>query len=102
MADPVAVWEAGLRKIVGMGEDEIDRHLAALDRFCTAHNVTPVDVVARWQDWPELTVRRSPQSSARPDKAVESFLIHNGINVFGDLICVPRTEEGLRQQYGDF
>ena len=35
------------------------------------------------QDFPELTARRNPDAGRRPRLAVESFLVHNGVNLFG-------------------
>jgi hypothetical protein len=37
-----------------------------------------------------------------PNLAWESFLIHNGVNVFGDITCVTGLPEDLAQQGARF
>jgi hypothetical protein len=32
---------------------------------------------------------------------VQSFMVHNGINVFGDLVCLPNTPESLKREQGN-
>ncbi|MFC7504111.1 hypothetical protein ACOACQ_18535 [Nocardioides sp. CPCC 206347] len=100
MFDALAHWEQSLRKTVGLDDVEIDAHLAALHQFCHTHHTDPATLLDRWQEFPELTVRRDgPDSRRRPLLALESFLIHNGVNIFGDLVCVPKNADELRQQW---
>lgn len=80
-----------------MSEDERDAHRASLLRFCATHDTDPDTLLARWQEYPDLTLRRR-HGSAPPQLAVESFLVHNGVNVFGDIVCMPRTPEQLAAQ----
>lgn len=74
-----------------------DMH-AALIEFCVRHEVDPDTVLANWLDYPELTVRRRHDAGSAPNRAVESFLIHNGINIFGDIVCVAGRPEDLALQ----
>ena len=32
--------------------------------------------------------------------AVQSFLIHNGVNVFGEIVCMPDTAESVAREQG--
>ncbi len=54
---------------------------------------------------PDRSQRRTSYlSAARNSKAnlvVQSFLVHNGINVFGDLVCMPDTVEGIMKEQGN-
>lgn len=96
--DPVARWQDQLRKQVGMTDPERNRLRAGLDAYCVQHGVTPEQLLAQWQTHPELTVRRRPKASESPNLAVESFLVHNGINVFGEIVCVAARPEDLARQ----
>lgn len=87
-------WQRGLADRVGMDEVEIKQLHDALLVFCRRHDTDPDAVLANWQDYPQLMLRRRPVPGLEPDLAVESFLIHNGVMVFGDLVCVP----GARRQ----
>ena len=102
MTDPVALWQDRLKTRVGMDDDERERLREWLLAFCTARDVAPEDLLARWQSYPELTVRRRPGATETPQPAVESFLIHNGVNVFGDIVCVPGRPEDLATQGRQF
>ncbi|MGQ0837494.1 hypothetical protein [Actinokineospora sp.] len=86
--DPVARWQLRLAQRIGMGQAERNLLRAGLDQYCAGHQVSPEELLANWLDHPELTVRRRPGSTEQPNLAVESFLIHNGVNVFGEIVCV--------------
>lgn len=87
--DPVERWQRRLSRHVGMSEPERRALRAGLDEFCSRHGVDPATLLLKWETYPELTVRRRPRCGEPANLAVESFLIHNGVNVFGDLVCVP-------------
>jgi len=100
MNDVVALWEQALREVVGLDDEEIEANLASLRQFCRNHRTEPAYLVTHWQEFPELTTRRDGRATGhRPLPAIESFLIHNGVNVFGDLVCVPKNADDLRQQW---
>lgn len=99
--DCVARWQHALEHRVGMDARERSRYLSALREFCAKHQVEPAELIERWLSFPELTVRRQlpwRQAAARANPAVESFLIHNGKNIFGDLVCLPGRADDLRDQ----
>lgn len=99
---PVDRWVSELRNRIGLSENEIEQRLSALDAFCVRHDVSAEILVASWQDYKELTVRRRQDRFQSRDLAVESFLIHNGVNVFGDIVCVAGRPEDLAQQGARF
>jgi hypothetical protein len=101
-SDTFARWHAQLRHRVGLSDAEIVARQRAFDAFCTRHDVTPAELLATWQSYPQLTVRRRFGATDVPDIAVESFLIHSGINVFGDIVCVAGRAEDLAQQGPQF
>jgi hypothetical protein len=93
-------FEQALRKVVGLDDAEVAARLAAVREFCRRHDTDPDTVLSGWTSYDELTVRRRSGAMARDANLVmESFLVHNGINVFGDLVCVPRSTEHLREQW---
>lgn len=102
MTDAVEHWQRQLAERIGMDADERARQRAGLDDYCTRHAVTPEELLATWLDRPDLTVRRRPGARTAPDLAVESFLIHNGVNVFGDIVCVAGRPEDLAAQGARF
>jgi hypothetical protein len=91
-------WKQALATRIGMAEGEIADLHAGLLEFCERHAVHPDALLVTWLDYPELTVRRRPGATEAPHCGVESFLIHNGINVFGDIVCVAGRPEDLAQQ----
>lgn len=91
-------WQERLAERVGMGAAERARLRAGLLEFCARYDVTPSALLATWCDYPELTIRRRPGAVAAPNLAVESFLIHNGVNVFGEIVCVAGRAEDLAAQ----
>ena len=42
---------------------------------------------------------QADQTSAK--LIVQSFLVHNGVNVFGDLVCMPSTREQIVAEQGN-
>jgi hypothetical protein len=81
--DIVERWEQQLSTVVGLDDAEILILRAALADFCAEHGVTPQQLCDRWREFPELTARRNPRRGRRPRLAVESFLVHSGVNLFG-------------------
>jgi hypothetical protein len=98
----VRYWQEQLAARVGMPEAEIATLSAALEVFCLGYAVSPEHVLETWESFPELTVRRRPDAVESPNLAVESFLVHNGVNVFGDLVCVAWRPEDLAAQGAQF
>jgi hypothetical protein len=96
--DPVEHWQRKLAERVGMDDDERMRLQQRLLAYCARHGVDPVTLLGTWREHLALTVRRRPGATEAPDVAVESFLVHNGVNVFGDIVCVPGAPEDLAAQ----
>lgn len=102
MTPSAEIWLRRLAERIGV--DEVDRKhlLDGLLAFCERHGTDPDTLLATWEDYEELTVRRRPGAAQAPDLAVESFLIHNGVNVFGEIVCVAGRGEDLAAQGAQF
>ena len=100
--EPVEHWTRQFRERVGVDEREVSLCCDDLVEFCRARAVSPADLLARWEDFPELLVRRRPEPGAPPHRSVESFLIHNGVHVFGDITCAAGRPEDLALQGPQF
>lgn len=96
--DPVERWQRRLRDRSGLGSAECARLSAGLAEYCARRQVSPAALLATWMDFPDLLVRRTPGSATAPNLAVESFLIHNGVNVFGEIVCVAGRPADLAAQ----
>ena len=95
-------WQELLAARIGRSDAEIATLVAGLELFCLRHAVSPEHVLNRWESFAELTVRRRPAAVESPNLAVESFLVHNGVNIFGDIVCVPGRPEDLAAQGPQF
>lgn len=73
-----------------------------LAEFCRTRLVSPAELLYRWAEFPELLVRRRPEVGAAAHRSVESYLIHNGVNIFGDITCVAGRPEDLALQGPQF
>lgn len=101
-SDAVRCWQERLAARIGMSDAEIATLMAGLESFCLRYAVSPEHVLHRWESFAELTVRRRPAAVESPNLAVESFLVHNGVNIFGDIVCVPWRPEDLAAQGPQF
>jgi hypothetical protein len=102
VSDAVEWWTRQLACRVGLPPEEITVLETELGDFCRRRDVEPEELIEHWRRYPELSVRRNPLSHDAPQRAVESFLIHNGVNVFGEIVCVPGRAEDLAEQGPQF
>jgi hypothetical protein len=97
-------WCAGLLEISGLSAPEVEARLAVLLDFCRAQDCSPQQLVAICRadgdDCPGLQeyLRRARATPA--NLIVQSFLVHNGINVFGKIVCMPSTPGQVRAEQG--
>jgi len=84
---------------------EIAERLDVLRKFCAGQGITPEDMIEECRHGPDgMAQRASYLRAARESEAnlvVQSFLVHNGINVFGDLVCMPATTDALIREQGE-
>ena len=89
-------WRRGLHDRLGLSPAEIDERVGGLLEFCAATGSSPDGLVRIGVDDCGPVIAAAEEHHLK--RVVESFLIHNGINVFGSIVCMPRTKEQLREQ----
>jgi hypothetical protein len=98
-------WRRELLHLTGCSLGEIADRLDVLMQFCAAQGVSPQDMIDECRHGPDRMARRTLYlRAARETQAnlvVQSFLIHNGVNVFGELLCMPDTAEAVIREQGD-
>lgn len=97
-AETVQRWRRALVEWVGVPAAEVDGRVETVATFCTAAGTSPDALLAAARDdlAPVLTAAEEQGASL----VVQSFLIHNGLNVFGAIVCMPRTTDQLAEQGG--
>jgi hypothetical protein len=93
---PVQRWERKLADRVGMSPSEIEERVATLLRVCAVIGRSPEQLLAEARLDCDPVVALGAECGA--DLVVRSFLIHNGVNTFGAIVCMPRTPEHLSEQ----
>jgi hypothetical protein len=100
----VARWRHQLLHLVGCSMDEADQKIDTLIHFCTTHAISPEHLIERCRHPPAASEGHTFYSkfvcNGDAKVIVQSFLIHNGINIFGELICLPTTEESTVREQG--
>jgi hypothetical protein len=98
-------WRDGLLHLTGCTPGEIAGRVDLLLQFCAELRVPPERLVNECRYGPDRIAQRAFYlSAARRTKlnlVVQSFLVHNGINVFGELICMPGTVKSLIEDQGN-
>ena len=69
------------------------------------HAVAPQTLVDACRSSPDKMARRAlylktAQVDRRANRVVQSFLVHNGINIFGELVCLPRGSQQVATEQG--
>lgn len=97
-------WSDGLLRVTGLTPAEVAHRLDRLSQFCLLHGFDPEQVAAECRHSPDRLARRAfylQIAQQSPSNLIfQSFLVHNGINVFGDLICMPSTQEQVVAEQG--
>jgi hypothetical protein len=98
-------WGDGLFHVTGCSPREIAERLDVLQRFCAEQRVSPQRMIDECLQGPDRMARRAFYlSAARNSPAnliIQSFLVHNGINVFGELVCIPGTTQAILKEQGE-
>jgi hypothetical protein len=97
-------WRNGLARITGCSAKEIALRIDVLLEFCAEHGLSSERMIEECRSGPDRLERRtfylSAARNSNSNLVVQSFLVHNGINVFGELICMPNTVDGVVQEQG--
>jgi hypothetical protein len=98
-------WRRGLSQVTGCSPHEIAERLEVLLEFCAERAVSPERMIEECRCAPDRSQRRefylSAAHNTKANLVVQSFLVHNGINVFGELVCLPNTVEGIMKEQGN-
>jgi len=102
---PVQRWCDALLRLTRCSPHEIAEKLETLLDFCARLATSPERLLEECRFAPDRMARREFYLGAArntlADLVVKSFLIHNGINVFGELVCMPGTAESIEKEQGE-
>lgn len=97
-------WCQGLLHVTGLTRDEVANRLDTLFQFCLLQDFDPETVAQECREGQDKLARRTfylQRAQQTPaNLIVQSFLVHNGVNVFGDLICMPSTRKQIIAEQG--
>jgi len=97
-------WRRGLSELIGCSPREVAERVDLLYQFCAERGVSPASMIDECRHGPVQTARRAFYLNGARDAlasiVVQSFLVHNGINVFGELICMPKTVASVAREQG--
>lgn len=97
-------WSAGLLHVTGLTPAEVANRLDTLFQFCLQQGIDPEIMAEECRKGEDRVARRAfylhIASKTPANVIVQSFLVHNGVNVFGDLICMPSTRQQLVAEQG--
>lgn len=97
-------WSDELLNMTGLTPAEVENRLDILFGFCMQRGFDPEVVANECRHGPDKHARRAHYLHiARKSSAnlfFQSFLVHNGVNVFGDIICMPSTAEQVIAEQG--
>lgn len=92
----VQQWRRALVGWVGVPAAEVAGRVRTLATFCTAAGTSSQDLLAAARA--DLAAVLTAAEEQGAGLVVQSFLIHNGLNVFGAIVCMPRTADQLAEQ----
>ena len=96
-------WVHSLINWVGVRSEDVKIRAEMLLSFCEGAEVPPASLLEQvLGDESKLAGIIAKARTVGLDLIVQSFLIHNGVNVYGKLVCVPRTPEELAEQGTQF
>ncbi len=92
-------WQRALVEWVGTEPSQAAHRVQALLGFCASRRLSPDEIFERAaRSDAECATLVAEANFAGVGLIVQSFLIHNGVNVYGRLVCMPRTAAQLAQQ----
>ena len=97
-------WSSGLLQVTGLTHAEVARRVETLFQFCVQQEIDPEIMAEECRSSKDRVARRAfylekaGRSAAK--LIVQSFLVHNGVNVFGDIVCMPSTREQVASEQG--
>jgi hypothetical protein len=97
-------WSDGLLQVTGLTLAEVENRLDILFQFCMLRGFDPEEVAMECRHSPDRLARRTYYLQIAQESSsnliFQSYLVHNGVNIFGDLICMPSTQEQVVAEQG--
>lgn len=97
-------WSGGLLHVTGLTPAEVANRQNVLFQFCWQQGIDPESMAEECRNSEDRLARRAfylHLADRTPAKLiVQSFLVHNGVNIFGDLVCMPSTREQIVAEQG--
>ena len=97
-------WSAGLLHVTGLTQAEVANRLDTLFQFCLSQRIDPEIMAEECRKGEDRVARRAfylhLAGQTPANLIVQSFLVHNGVNVFGDIVCMPSTREQIVAEQG--
>lgn len=98
-------WRRGLLHVTGLTPAETEARLDTLLQFCAVQGVSPETIADECRRGPHKMARRefylNTAQNTTANRAIQSFLVHNGVNIFGELVCLPLTPEHVTAEQGE-
>jgi hypothetical protein len=90
--------------VIGCSPDEVSQKIDLLLRFCACEGISPEIVLEQCREAAERVERREFWFGRARDpqtyRVLQSFLIHNGVNTFGEIVCMPTSKETVATEQG--
>ena len=97
-------WSTALLDVTGLTSAEVANRLNTLFQFCLQQEIDPETMAEECRKGEGRVARRAfylrLASKMPANLIVQSFLVHNGVNVFGDIVCMPSTREQIVAEQG--
>ena len=100
----IQLWSHGLLHVTGLTSAEVTNRRNILFQFCTQQAIDPETMAEECRQGEDRIARRAYYlhlaNQTPASLIVQSFLVHNGVNVFGDIVCMPSTHEQIEAEQG--
>ncbi len=98
-------WSNGLLSMTGLTLAEVANRLDTLFQFCLQQGIDPETMAEDCRKGDDRVARRvyylDIAGKTPTSLIVQSFLVHNGVNVFGDIVCMPGTRKQIVAEQGE-
>jgi len=98
-------WCNALLHLIRCTPREVTEKVDLLLQFCAEQQVSPERLINERRYGPYRMGKRAFYLNVvrrtKMNLVVQSFLVHNGINVFGELVCMPSTTKSMIEEQGE-
>jgi hypothetical protein len=101
----IECWCDALLHLTGCAPGEVADKVDVLLGFCAEQRLLPEALIVECRCGAERMARRAfylkKARGREVNLVVQSFLIHNGINTFGELVCMPGKAKDVAKEQGE-